>query len=73
MLFTNLPIKAEENTQIPLTEVIETVTKNPAKKLNVYDKLGSVEVGKSADFVIFDENLNIKKTIINGEVAYPLT
>ena len=62
-----------ENTQIPLTEVIETVTKNPAKKLNVYDKLGSVEVGKSADFVIFDENLNIKKTIINGEVAYPLT
>ena len=57
-----------ENTQASLTETVELVTKNPAKKLNLYDKIGSLEVGKSADFVIFDENFNIRKTIIDGKI-----
>ena len=55
------------NTNATLPEVVETVTKNPAQKLQLYDKIGSIEVGKSADFVIFDENFNVRLTIINGE------
>lgn len=56
-----------ENTQATIAETVELVTKNPAKKLNLYDKIGSLEVGKSADFVIFDENFNIRKTFVNGQ------
>ncbi|MBR6014108.1 MAG: N-acetylglucosamine-6-phosphate deacetylase [Selenomonadaceae bacterium] len=57
-----------ENTQASLTETVELVTKNPAKRLNLYNEIGSIEVGKSADFVIFDENFNIRKTIIDGKI-----
>ena len=56
-----------QNTNLTLPQVIETVTKNPARELKIYDKLGSIEIGKSADFVIFDEDFNIAQTIINGE------
>ena len=54
------------NTNLTLPEVIETVTKNPASELKIYDKIGSIEVGKFADFVIFDKNFSIKKTFVNG-------
>lgn len=57
-----------ENTSAKFSEVVELVTKNPAKKLNLYDKIGSLEVGKFADIVIFDENFNIKKVFINGKI-----
>lgn len=56
-----------ENTSATVAETVELVTKNPAKKLDLYDKIGSLEVGKSADFVIFDENFNVKKTFVNGQ------
>ncbi len=49
---------------------MELVTKNPARELGIYNRVGSIEVGKAADFVIFDENFNVKHTIINGEIVY---
>ena len=57
-----------ENTSASLPEVVELVTKNPARKLNLYDKIGSLEVGKSADIIIFDEEFNIKKVFIDGKI-----
>ena len=59
-----------KNTKLTLPEVVETVTKNPARELKIYDKVGSIEVGKSADFIIFDEEFNILQTIIDGETVY---
>ena len=55
-----------ENAALSVPEVVMTVTKNPAQELNLYDKIGSIEAGKFADFVIFDKNFNVKRTIING-------
>ena len=37
-------------------EALAMVTINPAKQLGVDDKVGSVEVGKSADLVLFDKH-----------------
>ncbi len=54
------------NTSIDVAEVVELVTKNPARDLKIYDNLGSLEVGKAADIVIFDENFNVQKTFVNG-------
>ncbi len=38
------------------TEALAMVTINPAKQLGIDDKVGSIEVGKSADLALFDQN-----------------
>lgn len=57
-----------ENTGAPLERVIEMATKTPAVELNLYDELGSLEPGKRADIVIFDDDVKIKQTIIGGKI-----
>ena len=42
------------------------VTKTPAQELALYEEVGSLESGKRADIVIFDEEVKIHKTIIGG-------
>ncbi|MDD4433634.1 MAG: amidohydrolase family protein [Parabacteroides sp.] len=34
---------------------------------------GSIEIGKEADLVLFDKDININTTIINGKVVYKKT
>ena len=55
------------NTGAPLEEVINMVTLNPAEELGLENKLGSLTVGKLADLVELDENMQVIKTWINGE------
>ncbi|MCR5833661.1 MAG: N-acetylglucosamine-6-phosphate deacetylase [Selenomonadaceae bacterium] len=55
------------NTNLDIPSCVSTVTKNPAQELGIFDLLGSLEVGKSADIVIFDDDFNIDKTFINGQ------
>ena len=55
------------NTKISIPEVVELVTKNPARRLKLYDKIGSLEIGKTADILIFDADFNIKKIFIDGK------
>jgi imidazolonepropionase-like amidohydrolase len=38
------------------TEALAMVTINPAKQLGIDDKVGSIEIGKSADLVLFDQH-----------------
>jgi imidazolonepropionase-like amidohydrolase len=38
------------------TEALALVTINPAKQLGIDDQVGSIEVGKSADLVLFDQH-----------------
>ena len=51
-----------------LEEALVTVTKNPAECVGIYDKKGSIETGKDADFVILDKNGAIKEVYANGEL-----
>lgn len=55
---------------IPLVEAVRMMSKTPATIMGVEGRKGSLTVGKDADVLIFDENINIKTTIINGEVVY---
>ncbi|WP_026760136.1 N-acetylglucosamine-6-phosphate deacetylase [Selenomonas ruminantium] len=59
-----------ENTGAELPQIIEMVTKTPAQELALYEKIGSLESGKRADIVIFDEEVQIHKTVIGGKVYY---
>lgn len=58
------------NTHAPLEEVVGMVTINPAKELKIYDKVGSLEQGKIADITIFDKDLDIKQTFVEGKSAF---
>ena len=56
-------------------KAIESITINPAKALGIEDRVGSIEVGKDADLVIWDNSpleiqSNVLYTIINGKVVY---
>lgn len=58
------------HTDIPVEEAIQYVTINPATVINVQDTKGTLEKGKDADIIIFDEHVNIKTTIGKGMVIY---
>lgn len=53
---------------IPLETACMMASKNPAETVGVYDKKGSLTVGKIADIVILDKDLNVKDVILRGKV-----
>lgn len=56
--------------EVPLTEAVRMMTETPAHELGIDDRKGMIVAGKDADIVIFDKNINIKHTIIKGNVVY---
>ena len=52
---------------IPFAEALYCATASPAKAAGVYDKVGSLEVGKTADIVVLGEALDILSVYIKGE------
>ena len=51
---------------IPLEDAVTCTTVNPAKEIGVYDRCGRISVGKDADFVLLDADLNVKAVYVNG-------
>ena len=56
--------------EIPFAQAIQMITSTPARILRIDERKGSLAIGKDADIVICDENINIKSTIIEGNVVY---
>ncbi|MGL4363381.1 MAG: N-acetylglucosamine-6-phosphate deacetylase [Cellulosilyticaceae bacterium] len=59
-----------KNTNKSLKEAIAYASLNPAKAIGVEDKKGTLHIGKDADIIIFDENINIQYTINKGRTIY---
>jgi len=59
-----------EFTGCSLPEAVRTATLTPARVLGIGHRKGSLELGKDADIVILDRELNIHHTIIGGQVVY---
>lgn len=53
-----------------LRELVKVSSENSARQLNVFDRKGSINIGKDADIVMLDENLEIVMTLCRGVVAY---
>ncbi|WP_404323187.1 N-acetylglucosamine-6-phosphate deacetylase [Cytobacillus firmus] len=53
-----------------LEDAIQMASVNPAKQLNVIDRKGTLSIGKDADIVILDEQLEAAMTFCRGELAY---
>jgi N-acetylglucosamine-6-phosphate deacetylase len=57
-----------QQAEIPLTDAVRMMTEVPARMIGIDDKKGSIALGKDADLVIFDENIRVKKVLINGKI-----
>lgn len=51
---------------ITLDEALRMATLYPAKAMSIDHKLGSIKPGKIANLTIFDNDYNVKGTIVNG-------
>ncbi len=54
---------------IPLETAVGCATINPAKSLGVYDKYGSISVGKKANVVLLGSELELKMVVKDGEIV----
>ena len=52
--------------EVPLHSAVKMASLTPATYLGVADRKGSVEVGKDADLLIFDEGVNVKSVYVRG-------
>ncbi|WP_082341086.1 N-acetylglucosamine-6-phosphate deacetylase [Sporosarcina globispora] len=57
-------------TECSLEDAIQMAAVNPAKQLNVIDRKGTIKMGKDADIVIMDEQLEVAMTFCRGKLAY---
>jgi len=53
-------------------EAVRMITVNPARIMGILDRKGTIEAGKDADIVIFDDDINVARTIINGKTVYSI-
>ena len=52
---------------VPEEEAVRAASHNPAKALGAADKIGSIETGKYADFIITTADYSVKKVFIGGK------
>lgn len=55
---------------IPMSDVSKMTSLSPAKSLGLDGELGSISVGKLADLVVLDENIDVVATFVNGNCVY---
>ncbi|HEY1020015.1 MAG TPA: N-acetylglucosamine-6-phosphate deacetylase [Sediminibacterium sp.] len=55
---------------ISLTDTIRMITETPARIMGVLDRKGTLQVGKDADILVFDKDIRILQTIVNGRIVY---
>jgi N-acetylglucosamine-6-phosphate deacetylase len=56
--------------KIPMEHVIKMASCTPSKIINLNHKKGSIDIGKDADIVLLDGELNVKMTIVEGRVVF---
>ena len=54
--------------EIDIVRASKMLSAAPAKHIGVYDKYGSLEIGKEADIVIVNSDYNIKNVIKSGHL-----
>lgn len=59
-----------KNIRPPMHDVAQMTAENPAKYIGVFDKKGSLEVGKDADLIVLDNDYQLQATYCRGKLAY---
>ncbi|WP_454862426.1 N-acetylglucosamine-6-phosphate deacetylase [Peribacillus frigoritolerans] len=59
-----------EYTGCSMTDIIKMTAENPAKQLRIFDRKGSIQVGKDADLVILNDRLDVEMTFCRGNLVF---
>ncbi len=57
-----------KSNNVAIEDAVKMAATNPAKAIGIYDKTGSIQEGKRADLVFFDETITITKVMKNGNL-----
>lgn len=55
-----------KNHNVGFKDIIKMASENPAKYVNVFDRKGSIEMGKDADILIVDDQWNLYEVFVQG-------
>ena len=58
---------------IPLLETVRMITSTPARIMRIDKTKGSLEKGKDADVVVFDNDVNVLMAMVEGRVVFLAT
>lgn len=53
--------------EVPMADAVKMMTLTPARIMGIDGRKGSLEPGKDADILIFNDNVDIQRVIIGGE------
>ena len=56
-----------EKAEIPVADCVRMAATNPARLMGIDDRKGSIERGKDADLILFDENFRLHSVWIGGK------
>lgn len=56
--------------EVPLTDVVTMMTATPAKIIGIDNRKGTICAGKDADIIIFDKDINIIMTMVQGRIIW---
>ncbi|EDS78691.1 N-acetylglucosamine-6-phosphate deacetylase [Clostridium botulinum C str. Eklund] len=59
-------------TTLTINEAVNLASLNPAKELKIDSQKGSIEINKDSDIIIFDKNLDVKLTIVEGNTVFKI-
>lgn len=59
-----------QKADISLLEAVRMITVTPARIMRVDNRKGSLVTGNDADIVIFDEDINVKFTMVQGRMVH---
>lgn len=60
---------AVQQARIPMADACRMVSETPAKIMHVYDRKGSLQKGKDADIVVYDDNIQLRYVMSMGRVV----
>ena len=55
---------------VDIYKAVQMASLIPAKSVGIDDVCGKIKIGYDADFILIDKEMNLKKTILNGEIVY---
>ena len=59
-----------EKVGVPFEKAVDFATINPAKNLSLDHEIGSIKVGKKADFTVLNTSYDVLMTVRDGKIVY---
>lgn len=58
------------HTGVSIKDAVRMASYNPSRVIKMHARKGEIKEGMDADIAVFDKNINVKLTIVEGEIAY---